>query len=295
VPKIERLLITVDDSPDGQLASTLAGLFAGTRQILTTVLELGRVKQPSTLLPKDKSGDLVKASAQQGARSTHTSTGGGTAAATAPALLVNHIPLAEAASAITKEMEKGYDMLFVGVARALENKEGQEGGYATSIAEVIREFKGASAVAVAKGDRPAEILKQSLNILVPTTGTDYSRRAAEVAVALAKASGGTVTALHVSPPPDVVELIRRPRELWQSGRALVRDVEELGKREGVRVIPLVKARPIPEVAILRRVRRGRHNLLVLGVKVRPGEKLFFGRRTAALLENAPCSLLIVIS
>jgi Kef-type K+ transport system membrane component KefB/nucleotide-binding universal stress UspA family protein len=295
VPKIERLLITVDDSADGQLASTLAGLFAGTRQVMTTVLELGRAKQASTLLPTDKSGDLVKASAEQGARSTQTSNASGAAAATAPALLVNHIPLADAATAIKREMEKGYDMLFVGVARTLESKEGRGGGYATSIADVIREFKGASAVAVSKGDRPTETLKQTLNILVPTTGTDYSRRAAEVAVALAKASGGAITALHVSPPPDVVELIRRPRELLQSGRALVREVEALGKREGVKVVPLVKARPVPEAAILRRIRRGRHNLLVLGVKVRPGEKLFFGRRTAALLENAPCSLLIVIS
>ncbi len=294
VPQIERLLITVDGSADGQLASTLAGLFAGTRQILTTVLELGRSERPRTLLPADKSGDLVKASAEQGARSKLDSAGN-TGTIAAPALIVNQIPLADAATGIAKEVEKGYDMLFVGVARALESKDGHADGYAGSIGEVIRGFKGASAVAIAKGAHPAEALKQTLNILVPTTGTDYSRRAAEVAVALAKASGGTITALHVSPPPDEADLIRRPRELRQSGRALVRDIVELGKREGVKVNPLVKARRVPEAAILRRVRRGRHNLLVLGVKVRPGEKLFFGRRTAALLENAPCSLLIVNS
>ncbi len=294
VPKIERLLITVDDSADGKLASTLAGLFAGTRQLMTTVLELGRNELPRTLLPVDTSGDLVKASAQQGARSKQDSMGN-TGSNAAPALIVNQIPLADAATGIAKEVEKGYDMLFVGIARALENKDGHTDGYANSIGEVIRTFKGASAVAIAKGERPAEMLKQTLNILVPTTGTDYSRRAAEVAVALAKASGGTVTALHVSPPPAEADLIRRPRELLQSGRVLVREIVELGRREGVKVNPLVKARPVPEAAILRRVRRGRHNLLVLGVKVRPGEKLFFGRRTAALLENAPCSLLIVNS
>ena len=32
-----------------------------------------------------------------------------------------------------------------------------------------------------------------------------------------------------------------------------------------------------------------------GVKVRPGEKLFFGRRIAVLLESAPCSVLLVNS
>jgi Kef-type K+ transport system membrane component KefB len=175
VPKIERLLIAVDGSADGRLASTLAGLFAGTRQILTTVLELGRDLGPRTLLPADKSVDLVKASAEQAARSQQQAGAGGTATATAPALLVNKIPLAEAAAAITKELEKGYEMLFLGVARALESKDGQGGGYAASLAEVIREFEGASAVAVARGERPDEALRQGMPVTVLVPRADVNQ------------------------------------------------------------------------------------------------------------------------
>jgi nucleotide-binding universal stress UspA family protein len=54
-------------------------------------------------------------------------------------------------------------------------------------------------------------------------------------------------------------------------------------------------RKAPAATIIRQLRRGRHNLVVVGVKVRPGEKLFFGRRVAILLENAPCAVLLVNS
>ena len=38
-----------------------------------------------------------------------------------------------------------------------------------------------------------------------------------------------------------------------------------------------------------------HNLVVMGVGRRPGEKLYFGDTATALLENAECSLLFVAS
>jgi nucleotide-binding universal stress UspA family protein len=136
---------------------------------------------------------------------------------------------------------------------------------------------------------------KSLNILVPTTGTDYSRRAAEVAVTLAKASGASLTALHILPPANEMDTLRHPSELFVTGRSLIKDIQELGEREGVRVRPLIKVRNEPEAAIIRQIRRGRHNLVVVGVKVRSGDKLFFGRRIAVLLESSPCSLLLVNS
>jgi hypothetical protein len=59
---------------------------------------------------------------------------------------------------------------------------------------------------------------------VPTTGTDYSRRGAEVAIAIAKASGSSVTALHISSAPSEALLIRQIRKLLSTGRAIVGDV-----------------------------------------------------------------------
>jgi len=294
VPKIEKLLIAVDASEDGKLASRLAGLFAGARQVVTTVLEFGQGERRNTLIAGDKSGDLVKSSAEVGARSQQQASEAETPTET-PTLLVNQMSAEELSEGILNEAKKGYDMLFLGLKGALENRDEERGAYACCAGDVIQEFKGTTAICIAKGKDSAETLMNSLNILVPTTGTDYSRRAAEVAVTLAKARGAGITALHISPPPDETDALRRPDDLLTTGRSLVKDIQKLGKREGVVVRPLVKVRNAPEAAILRQIKRGQHNLVVVGVKVRPGDKLFFGRRIAILLESSPCSVLLVNS
>ena len=39
LPKMERALVYVDDSPNGRLAARLAGLFAARQQVLATVID----------------------------------------------------------------------------------------------------------------------------------------------------------------------------------------------------------------------------------------------------------------
>jgi len=294
VPKIERILITVDGSPDGDLASVLAGLFAGTRQIMTTVLDVSQRERLHPSVTRERSEDIVKTSARFAVRSSqsgkddiHTSV--------MPAVLPNRLSAEEISAAILHEAKKGYDMLFLGVEHALVGRAGRPADFNLSVEKVVRSFRGAIAIVVAKGNHQAELLTRSMNILIPTTGTDYSRRAAEIAISIAKACHASVTALHVSPPPTETELLRWPRETINMGRALVKDIQALGHREGVYIRPLVKVRRAPEAAILRQIERGRHNLVVLGAKVRPGEKLFFGHRMAVLLERTPCSLIVVNS
>jgi Kef-type K+ transport system membrane component KefB/nucleotide-binding universal stress UspA family protein len=293
LPKVERLLIAVDGSRDGKLASLLAGLFAGARKVTTTVLELGQGERKHTLIAPDKSGELVKSSVEVATRSQQETDQPAIASET-PTLLVNRMSADKLTEGILNEAKKGYDMLFLGIKGALDNQNASSNGNCC-VSDVIQNFKGASAIVIAKDGEAAESLVKSLNILVPTTGTDYSQRAAEIAVTLAKASKTSITALHITPPPDETDVLRRPRELVAAGRGLVKEIQELGKRAGVNVKPLVKVRRAPEAAILRQARRGRHNLIVVGVKVRPGEKLFFGRRIAVLLESAPCSVLLVNS
>jgi nucleotide-binding universal stress UspA family protein len=46
-------------------------------------------------------------------------------------------------------------------------------------------------------------------------------------------------------------------------------------------------------AILRQARRGKHNLIVLGVSRRPGKALSFGELATALLESSDRSLMFV--
>lgn len=89
--------------------------------------------------------------------------------------------------------------------------------------------------------------------------------------------------------------MRRLREHLKPARALVRDIQALGEREGVPVKTLVKVRRVPENTILRQIKRGSHNLVVVGAKVRPGEELFFGHSIKVLLERTLTSLLVVSS
>jgi len=58
---------------------------------------------------------------------------------------------------------------------------------------------------------------------------------------------------------------------------------------------LIRRRETAQSAILREVRAGRFNLVVLGVSPRPGDQLFFGEVAADLLANAPCSLVFLTS
>ena len=140
------------------------------------------------------------------------------------------------------------------------------------------------------------------NILVPVTGTATSRRGAEFAIALAQASRGSVTALHF------VGQSQGPAAAWSwrhevqaaiapmgSADAVIREIVRLGDPYGVAVKPAVQSAGTSQDAILHQIKSGRHNLVVMGVSMRPGEQLDFGPTAAALLDQAECSLMFVVS
>jgi nucleotide-binding universal stress UspA family protein len=199
----------------------------------------------------------------------------------------------EPSLAILNEIKNGYDMMFVGLEDALTPDGKTPGTISSSIEQIVREFEGPLAIAVARNESEPELRVKSMNILVPTTGTNYSRLAAEVAIAIAKACSCGVTALNVS--PEGAFFARRVEEHLKPGRAVLNDIKALGRREGVTVQPIAEVRRTAEPAILSQIKKGKHNLLVLGANVRPGEGLFFGHSIIVLLQKTNCSLLIVSS
>jgi nucleotide-binding universal stress UspA family protein len=266
-------------------------MFVGARQIMSTVLDLDRPENSPPTNASKTSSEAVKASIEAAALRLQSESGE-PLAAEMPTVLTNRPSTEDPTEAVLNELEKGYDMIFLGIRRALH--EGDDPAPHLSLDRLLREFTGALAIVVAKGTQPPEALTASLNILIPTTGADYSRRAAEVAIAIAKACRGRVTTMHVSPPPQGTDLLRQPRRL-ATMRALVEDIQSLGEREGIAVSPMIKFSRTPAAAIMRQIKKGRHNLVVLGVKARLGEELFFGHGTEALLARTPCSLLLVNS
>jgi nucleotide-binding universal stress UspA family protein len=134
--------------------------------------------------------------------------------------------------------------------------------------------------------------------LAPVRGNKVSRRAAEVALAIAKMSNSAMTALYVLGTVGLggaQRRLRRPTTTHHYEEAVLKDIVELADREGRSIRTALRLDVSPEDAILRQARLGHYNLIVLGVGRPAGEALFFGKVAAAILENSTCSILFVSS
>jgi Kef-type K+ transport system membrane component KefB/nucleotide-binding universal stress UspA family protein len=290
VSNIERLLVAVDASPSGQFTSRLVGLLAGARHIPTTVIHFdyeapGPLREGAVQAERTKA--VVKKGAEEGDVASPEEPGGD------PVDIATRVEKPRE-DVIGAEAKKGYGLLFIGREPASEGDTFHE-----QITRSAVEFDGAFAIGIARGIDRKNMLGTQLKILVPVTGTPVSRQGAELAIALAQASQGLVTALHVASGQ------RRARS-WQrhigsalapasSAEAIIREIVRLGDHYGIEVKGAVRSVRTPQEAILRQLDVGGHNLLVMGVSPRPGDQLFFGEVPAELLERAKCSVLFVAS
>jgi len=123
-----------------------------------------------------------------------------------------------------------------------------------------------------------------------------SRRAAEVALALAKSSDSPMTALYVLSAVGLGAAhrrLRRPTPTRRYEEAVLKDIVDLADHDGRSVRTALRLDIAPEDAILRQARLGHYNLIVMGVGRPAGETLFFGKVAAAVLENSKHSILFV--
>jgi Kef-type K+ transport system membrane component KefB/nucleotide-binding universal stress UspA family protein len=280
VPNIERLLVAVDESASGRLASQIIGLLAGSRRIPTTMLLM---ESKSRTRQKEQVEALAKAAAATAEPDSPEPEATAVDITTRP----RDDPVEEA---VAREARKGYDLLVVGVEPVAE-----DGAFAEKVARVAGEFKGPLAIAAARGSHRRAGVRRALDILVPVTGTSYSRRGAEVALALARADHGSVTALYVAMPnrPSWRRPLATPWAIGTGEEAILREIVQLGDRVGISVRTLVRRNAAPEEAILRRLRNGSHNLIVMGVSPRPGGTLAFGHAAAAVFARSERSILFV--
>ena len=317
LPKVKRILVAMDTGASGGQASVLAGWLVGARHLTATVVDMSAAA-PADAAPSFQTQGLIEAAetaaraveASDKTRSAEKPTGKGDpleAAAqgtkseqTTVRELISVVPWKAppegtpdvAAEAILTEAKNGYDFLFLCLPAGTK---GGTANFPPGFERIIRGFTGPVAVLLnpAGGDAaPASSLER---ILVPMTGTDYSRFGGEVAVALAKGCGATITALHVSPPPTENDLLRRPKQLRRPGRAMLGEIVALGQREGVRVLTKALVRSAKEEAILRQASVGRHQLIVIGTKAWSGEELHFGQSAETLIVHARCPVLLLKS
>ena len=287
VANLDRILLAVDESASGKFASRLAGLLAGGRGAPTTVLHVGPdpAELPAKPASEESAEAAVKAAAEQ--RAAAEAAEPGTAAPT-KVDITTRAPKARGAEAVASEARKGYGLLVLG----LDGLVAPDGTFAAEPARLATAFDGPLAIALARGEhleRPAE---SGFRILVPITGTDVSRRAADVAVAIARATEAPISALYVASKTGS-DSSRYGTPSHRHEEEILKDIVALGERYGRPIRTSLKVDIAPEEAILRRVRGGRHNLIVMGVNRRPGETLFFGNVAAAVLQEAKASILFI--
>jgi Kef-type K+ transport system membrane component KefB/nucleotide-binding universal stress UspA family protein len=292
VANIERLLLAVDGSTNGRFASRLAGLLAGARGMPTTILHVGAddVAAESRARKPEGAAATVRAAAE----ASKSRDASGEPAKPAKVAVTTRVSEASAEEAVASEAKKGYGLMMIGV----EKTAGSKGGFHPDVARVALGFEGPLAVVAAQGLHLDQPLESSLKILVPVSGTEVSRRAAEVAFVLAHAYNCPVAALYVASARQTkatglrlgaASAIRRQEE------AILKDIAEIADRFDVPVRTAMRAGVTAEDAIAKEARAGGYNLIVIGVNRRPGETLFFGTVAAHLLEDSEQSLLFVSS
>jgi Kef-type K+ transport system membrane component KefB/nucleotide-binding universal stress UspA family protein len=285
VPKLERLLLAIDESTNGKFATRIAGIIAGNNAMPTTVMHIktdkktGKAAASAEKERAKEAGETVKEVAEQVGLSNISQ--GNTDIKLVVTTMVEKGPKQEA---IAEEAKKGYDLMIIG----MEKTSIRHDQFHDDVASLAAGFDGPIVVTDARKEHLENPLHGKLSILVPVNGTEPSRRAAEIAIALARASKAPLTALYVA----VGGKKKRSRQYEE---AILKDIVKLAESYEVNLRTSVRTNVAPEKAILEEMARRRHNLVVMGVGRRPGEKLFFGDTAAALLDKSVNSLMFVAS
>jgi nucleotide-binding universal stress UspA family protein len=192
------------------------------------------------------------------------------------------------ADVIAEEAKKGYDLLVIGLEKTVARKNEFDEG----VAGIALGFEGPLLITDVRGDL-AEKPDDKLSILVPVNGTEVSRRGAEVAITMARANKAQLSVLYVAAPTSGKG--RRSLQSRRHEEAILKDIVVIADGYNMSIRTAVLADKAADEAIIGEAERRKHNVVVMGVGRRPGEKLFFGDTAAALLENSQHSLLFVAS
>ncbi|VVD70490.1 cation:proton antiporter domain-containing protein [Pandoraea anhela] len=202
------------------------------------------------------------------------------------------------AARISDEIAKGYGFVIAGF-----DAPGEESAsdvpplpLPTGVLPLTKAFDGAIAIVLAHGDH-VRTPDAPLDILVPVSGTDDSRHAAELAITLARAADAPVTALHVCArvAPGMLHRQWRAQVLRPDAAeaAMLDNLRSLAERNGVTLRTRLLAGGEIDEAVLHQIHHGKHNLLVLGVQPRFGDRLNFGAVSHRLLEARHCSVIVL--
>src|SRR5205823_4096317 len=144
---------------------------------------------------------------------------------------------------IAEEAEKGYDMFVVG----LRNTTVRGHEFSAEVTRLAAGFEGPLTIVEARDGHINDPPDARLSILAPVNGTGPSRRAAEVAIAMARAAQSPITALYVAPPKQDGAKARTR----QMADAVLQDIAALGESYDTQVQTAVRAEKGADEAILK--------------------------------------------
>ncbi len=281
--KVERVLLAVDESANAQFTSRLVGLIAGFRGIPATVLHIG----PESALTRGDDPSKPEIAAAAGA-----------AAATAsareeedpgPVDITSRTRTDGLTDTVADEARKGYGLLAIGVEKVLTSA----GKFHRLVIGAASGFEGPLFIVRGSDRHLAEPKTGALRIVLPVTGTETSRRAAEVAVALARSANAAIVAIHVSSPADGKTRSRRPAgEARAHADGVLQDVVALARPFGAEIETSVRTGMAPAEAIIAAASDHR-DLIVMGADRRAGSPLYLGEVAAAVLQGSKASVAFV--
>jgi Kef-type K+ transport system membrane component KefB/nucleotide-binding universal stress UspA family protein len=306
VVNLERLLLATDDSANGKFAAQLAGVIAGSGGKPTTILELknghgkkktakvqDKIEEETADKAKKKVDDSTADDVKSAAKDVNTLDAHPDEEKPGKVEVTRRTQDSTPHEAIAEEATRGYDFLIVGIAKTRNSK----GGFTKEISAITSEFEGPVAVVDSHESEGKEIRQRNGRILLPVNGTEVSRRAAEVALTLARASDAHVTALFVTRTASTRNRRKaglRKQATRRNELAVLKDIATLADRYGVTVRNTTVSNGSPDEAILREAKRG-YDLIVLGVSRRPGDTLYFGNTASSILDHSNTSNLFVAS
>ena len=281
VPKLERLLLAVDEGENAKFATRIAGLIAGANTMPTTVMHIKEDKNATNAAAKERAeraSKTVQEFAEQVERVQNPEE--------KTDIKIDVTTIVEKAAkpqVVAAEAEKGYSLMIVGMTKTVARRN----EFHDDITKLAAGFDGPLAIVDARDKLLEHPFTSALKMLVPINGTEYSRRAAEIAIAIARASHAHLTALYVAPGGK-----KRSRRYEE---AILKDITKLAETYDTEMQTAVRADVAAEEAILKELSRKQYNLVVIGAGRRPGDRLFFGDTAAALLEKSKRSLLFIAS
>jgi nucleotide-binding universal stress UspA family protein len=283
---VERVLVAVDAGANAQFTSRLVGLFAGFRGIPATVLHIepksersGNDRESKPEAAAEAGAAIAVESAQSDAHQAHSG----------PIDIISRSREVGVTASIVEEAKKGYGLLAIG----FETVTDQDGGFHRRIAATAAGFDGPLMIVRARGRHLEEPETSEFRIILPVTGTEVSQRAAEIAVALARAANVPIIAIHASSPANgKVRSPPRGRVKRAYEDAVLQDVLALARRYGASLETAVRADVSPEDAITGAAEAGR-DLIIMGANRRAGSPLNLGEVAASLVQGSKASVALI--